>query len=129
MPKKRGGSMNKENVIIAILVVILLGLVGYYVHLRMKKTENYENKSIHVIFYHMNGCGHCTAMMPEWEKFEKSVLPSNVTFDKIESRDIKPEHQDRVSGFPTICAEVDGDVKYHEGARTSDAILKWVKSL
>ena len=24
-----------------------------------------------VILFHMNGCGHCRAMMPEWEKFKK----------------------------------------------------------
>ena len=69
MPKKRGGNMrmNVENVIIAVLLVVLVVLVGYYVHLRMKQTENYEDKQIVVKLYHAHWCPHCKAMMPEWE--------------------------------------------------------------
>lgn len=126
MPK-RGGKMkmNVENVVIAVLVLILLGLVAYYVHLKMKKQENYKSNVV-VIFYHAKWCPHCTSMMPEWEKFKTET---EHTTKEYESESIPEAHKSRVDGFPTICAEVDGEVKYHNGERTASALHDWVASL
>ena len=124
---KKGGKMkmNVENIVIAVLVVVLLGLVAYYVHLRMKKQENYKSNAV-IIFYHASWCPHCTAMMPEWNKFKNNT--SHMT-QEYESESVPESHKSRVEGFPTICAEVDGEVKYHEGERTADAIQAWADSL
>ena len=95
-------------VVIAVLVIVLLILVGYYVHLKMRKTENYQNKSMVVILYHANWCPHCRNMMPEWdtltsEMHGKEHKGKKVSVTKINS-DEEPDKVKAagVQGFPEI---------------------------
>lgn len=130
MPKKRGGNlkMNVENVVIAVLLVVLVVLVGYYVHLRMKKTENYQDKVIVVILYHANWCPHCKNMMPEWNSLVANP-PQGVQVKTVEESELTEEDRGRVQGFPTIVAEVDGEVKEYSGGRSADEIRQWCSTL
>lgn len=130
MPKKRGGNMrmNVENVIIAVLLVVLVVLVGYYVHLRMKQTENYEDKQIVVKLYHAHWCPHCKAMMPEWNKLVSNP-PKGVQVKTVEESELTSEDKGRVQGFPTIVAEVDGQLKEYSGGRSADEIRQWCSTL
>ena len=130
MPKKRGGNMrmNVENVVIAVLLVVLVVLVGYYVHLRMKQTENYQDKAIVVILYHANWCPHCKNMMPEWNSLVANP-PQGVQVKTVEESELTEEDRGRVQGFPTIVAEVDGEVKEYSGGRSADEIRQWCSTL
>ena len=130
MPKKRGGNMkmNVENVVIAVLLVVLVVLVGYYVHLRMKKTENYQDKVIVVILYHANWCPHCKNMMPEWNSLVANP-PQGVQVKTVEESELTEEDRGRVQGFPTIVAEVDGEVNEYSGGRSADEIRQWCSTL
>ena len=125
MPKKRGGNMrmNVENVVIAVLLVVLVVLVGYYVHLRMKQTENYQDKAIVV-----NWCPHCKNMMPEWNSLVANP-PQGVQVKTVEESELTEEDRGRVQGFPTIVAEVDGEVKEYSGGRSADEIRQWCSTL
>ena len=44
--------------------------------------EGFEGKQL--VFFHMNGCGHCKKMMLEWEKLE-STYSGEVSLKKSRS--------------------------------------------
>ena len=124
----RGGKMNSENVAIAVLVLVLVVLAGYYVYVKMMKTENYSDKKIVLILYHADWCPHCKDMMPEWDKV-RSNPPPMCTVKTVEESEIPENEMDRVEGFPTVVAEVDGKLHNYSGERTASAITDWCSGL
>ena len=94
----------------------------------MKQTENYQDKVIVVILYHANWCPHCKNMMPEWNSLVANP-PQGVQVKTVEESELTEEDRGRVQGFPTIVAEVDGQVKEYSGGRTADEIRQWCSTL
>jgi protein-disulfide isomerase-like protein with CxxC motif len=63
-------------------------------------TENFEGNR-KVVYYYMNGCGHCNSFSPIWDEFtQTSPIPTS----KIESANIEEATMTRygITGFPTI---------------------------
>jgi thiol-disulfide isomerase/thioredoxin len=60
-----------------------------------------------VIFFFMDGCGHCEATKPAWEKLSKSKLPYK--FVEIESAAVPMELG--ITGFPHFFAHHSDDSK------------------
>ncbi len=55
--------------------------------------------------FHMNGCGHCENMMPEWDKFSKLNPSSSAKFEASDPKGkeiIKGDANIKVTGYPTI---------------------------
>jgi len=55
-----------------------------------------------LVLFHMTGCGHCKAMMPEWDKFASSNQ-TGVKCTKVERKEnptLLKKHG--ITGFPTI---------------------------
>ena len=69
------------------------------------------------VLYHMTDCGHCKAMMPEWDKFEKEVGDKAL---KVEASEPKAQNKDGIKGFPTIVLEDSNGktLKTFDGERT-----------
>ena len=86
-----------------------------------------------IILIHAHWCGHCRSMMPEWNRFEREIPKScKVKVAKIEDSvysNVKHEVDLGAEGFPTIKLFNNGRlVKKYDGERTSDDMIKFVKS-
>jgi hypothetical protein len=87
----------------------------------------------------MDGCGHCDALKPEWEKVEEMCKNKhNIQCIKVERNKIdnvlskvNSAGGDKIEvqgGYPTIAKKQGGKVSYFEGERTADKIHKWIES-
>ena len=76
------------------------------------------------VLYHMTGCGHCKAMMPEWDKFEKEVGDKA---EKVEASESRAQNKDGIEGFPTIVLEDSNGktLKTFDGERTVAGFKKF----
>jgi len=108
----------------AFLVFWLFGMVTSAVGL-----EGFQAgvKGDMMVYFHMNGCPHCTKFNPEWEKFASST---QMKTKKVESRQMNAqEKQLGVDGFPTIMLLGSKGPKKYSGARTASALQQWVNNL
>jgi protein disulfide-isomerase A1 len=93
---------------------------------------------IDVLLVHAKWCGHCQALMPEWEKM-KDLLKNhkNVSIHEIESDDSDKDkrleefgkkaggQKPSIRGFPTIVRFENGEMIEYKGERTADKLAKW----
>lgn len=99
-----------------------------------KKLAGLIKKGPSLVRYHMNGCGHCMAMMPEWERLINNLSGKAIVIVDLEQSglDNVPQSLRRnIYGFPTIVSYKDGDGKTrmdYEGERTADAIEAWLNT-
>ena len=108
----------------AFLVFWLFGMVTSAVGL-----EGFQAgvKGDMMVYFHMNGCPHCTKFNPEWEKFASST---KMKTKKVESKEMNAqEKQLGVDGFPTIMLLGPKGPKKYSGARTASALQQWVNNL
>lgn len=92
----------------------------------MKKIQNSDElrslmkKKGVVIYFFMDGCGHCEATRPAWEELSRSGIP--LEFAEVESSVVSPEFG--IRGFPHFhLVDSMGRVKKIDGAKTSKAEL------
>jgi hypothetical protein len=133
-------SKNNSKLLLVLGVVVVIGIaVLYYLSIRnqtfnesfsnsymstedVKKLIN-ENDCV-LVFHKMEGCGHCVAFKPEWDKYVSTN--SNVATAMVDpSNDLSAD----VQGFPTIrlYKSVDNYVEF-EDERTAKALEKFVSS-
>ena len=108
----------------AFLVFWLFGMVTSAVGL-----EGFQAgvKGDMMVYFHMNGCPHCTKFNPEWEKFASST---KMKTKKVESKEMNAqEKQLGIDGFPTIMLIGSGGNKKYSGQRTASALQQWVSNL
>jgi len=73
-----------------------------------------------VIYFFMDGCGHCEATRPAWEELSRSGIP--LEFAEVESSVVSPEFG--IQGFPHFhFVDSKGRVKKVDGEKTSKAEL------
>ena len=88
--------------------------------------ENFE-ASNELVLFHMNGCGHCKKLMPEWKKFEANNNSEIKTraVEVNEDPDLIKKH--KVDGFPTILLLGENGKKLdtYDGPRTADGLLSY----
>jgi thiol-disulfide isomerase/thioredoxin len=96
------------------------------------KMRNKKQKPL-LVWYHAKGCGHCTAMSDEWNKFVKNrENNSSLNIAKIENQFIPNEERDQeqIYGYPTIKLFLNGksnefDLNRYEG-RTETAFNSFI---
>jgi len=110
-----------------------------------KVSTRKRNKKTHpkLLVYgrvHALWCGHCLAMNSDWNKLNglMNLRHRNVKLFDIESADIGPKtarfkqmfgNDIQSQGYPTIYKlHEGGQVEYYNGARTKDAIYKWLSN-
>ena len=88
--------------------------------------ENYNGQK-ELLLLHMNGCGHCERLMPEWKKFVKKNR-SGIKIRAVEisdGADLAKKYN--VNGFPTILLLGENGKKLdtYKGDRNTDALLEF----
>ena len=106
------------TVLIIIVVRYLLHLIIYSNYLS-SYLENFGNPQ-ELVYFHMNGCGHCKKFSPIWDEFTSNYKGS-LKLKKYEreeaGEDMLQKYQ--VQGFPTILLiDEQGNKKEFQGDRT-----------
>jgi len=103
-------------------------------------TELNKGAPVFVLF-HMDGCGHCIAMRPEWQKLRTvgQSLGAPVVIAEVNQKLLTPlsnklsnskikNNIANISGFPSI-KYIKGDtIVDYDGDRTIDRFMKWIRS-
>lgn len=94
--------------------------------------EGFENATVKVDYYTLDGCPHCVAFNPEWAKFEtlaKDSTAPKVVAKKYEARaDREAVKAAGVEGFPTVIITKPGGAPYtYEGERKAAALMAEIK--
>ena len=85
--------------------------------------EQFTGQGKEMVLFHMNGCGHCKNMMPEWNKFQSSYKKAGIKVSKVERAE-NPKAMEKlgIQGFPTIMLLQNGKkIKDYQGERTATA--------
>tara|TARA_B110000263_G_scaffold187987_1_gene165646 strand:- start:111 stop:551 length:441 start_codon:yes stop_codon:yes gene_type:complete len=94
------------------------------------KREVIKNKKSCFAMFHMEGCGHCVLLRPEWEKM-KNKVKSFVVLVEIDSNysgEITNLTGGEVRGFPTLMVIKKGRRKFeYNGERKEEEMLKFVR--
>ena len=93
-----------KNILTGFLIsVIVFSLVGYVLSLTRNGStkEGFKGRKS-LLLLHMEGCGHCEKLMPEWDKFTK-MNNTSITTKAVEKDDDRAlVKRYGVEGFPTI---------------------------
>ena len=93
-----------KNLLTGFLIsVIVFSLVGYVLSLTRNGStkEGFKGRKS-LLLLHMEGCGHCEKLMPEWDKFTK-MNNTSITTKAVEKDDDRAlVKRYGVEGFPTI---------------------------
>ena len=83
-----------------------------------------------VMFFSMNGCGHCQNFKPTWQQLMNKYSQDN-TFELIEiSVNDQPDIVGKynIKGFPTILIEVDGKpAQQYQGDRSAGSVVDFIE--
>jgi len=128
------------NLIYLALVLVLLYIIVYYVlPSKMLFKENFENANVDsmnndnstkLVYFYMNGCGHCNNFTPIWDEF-CSANSSSIKTYKFEQSQVQEQITTyAISGFPTILLLDENNAKIDEynGQRTVEALTSYVNS-
>lgn len=132
------GGRNKRKKFTMIYMIVGIIIICYAYQILMKNKgnrpvgygaiEGLTNKKTLVYFY-MNGCGHCKNFMPEWDSFQKSYK-GPIGVKKVEaSEDQSLVSKLHVSGFPTVLL-LDGKnnkIDEFNGQRTEKDLTQFCK--
>tara|TARA_B110000902_G_C13730473_1_gene368742 strand:- start:66 stop:464 length:399 start_codon:yes stop_codon:yes gene_type:complete len=115
------------KILLAILLVLVLFLLVKYL---LKSREGFDGQKT-LLLCHMNGCGHCDKLMPDWDKFARENKTDILT-KKVEANEdtsLMKKHQ--VEGFPTILLLGSNGEKLdtYDGDRTKDGLLSYLQKL
>jgi thiol-disulfide isomerase/thioredoxin len=88
-----------------------------------------ESGSKSLVFFYMNGCGHCDKFMPTWEEV-KSEYSGAITLTEKESASATSDIEKfKIKGFPAILL-VDSNnnkIKEYNGDRSKPDVMKFLK--
>ena len=100
--------------------------------------EKFGNSQKNIKLYNFNTtwCGWSIRLQPQWDLLTTTVK-NDPSLSSVQVFDIKCDSDENkqlcqtfnVEGYPTIIIDVDGKRTVYNGDRTSDAILKFVKTL
>jgi len=112
-----------------IINIILVLIVIYLLFIAFNKFTEGNTGQKELVFFHMNGCGHCDRFMPIWDKFVKEMGTTIKTKKVEKNQDIDLVNSADISGFPTI-AIMNGSkkIKEYQGDRTVKDLKKFVKN-
>lgn len=88
-----------------------------------------EGKGDKVIMFHASWCGHCKTAFPAYQEAAKTNA-CGVTCFSADENAASPAllQQYNVKGYPTFMKVSDGKAKYHNGARSVEALKSFICS-
>ena len=111
-----------------LIFVIAFNLVSYVLSLIRNGAikEGFKGRKS-LLLLHMEGCGHCKKLMPEWDKFAETNNTSIITklVEKDDDRALVKRYG--VKGFPTILLLDSNGKKLdtYGGPRTAKGLLDY----
>lgn len=122
----KGGAKKQCMRCIYILAGMAVIYFAYTIIIKPKTSiEGLANGGKTLVMFHMNGCGHCVKLMPEWNAFEKENNTGILTkkMERGEAGDLLEKHN--ISGFPTILLldHKNNKVADYGGERTKKGLL------
>jgi hypothetical protein len=96
-----------------------------------KKIETLlKNKCPILILFYMNGCGHCTALEPIWNKIDSHLeKDKGIRLAKVEYKSmglLPSELRKNIAGFPTIqILKQNKAISEYIGDRSENSILEF----
>jgi thiol-disulfide isomerase/thioredoxin len=113
-----------------LIFVIAINLFGYVLPLIRNgaTTEGFKGRKS-LLLLHMEGCGHCEKLMPEWDKFNQKNNTSIVTKSVENDDDRALVKKYGVEGFPTILLLDSNGKKLdtYSGPRNAQGLLDYCK--
>lgn len=122
---------------LAVGLVLLYVIVYYVLPSNMLFKENFENANVDsmnkdnskkLVYFYMNGCGHCKNFTPTWDEF-CSANSSSIKTYKFEQAQVREKITEyNISGFPTILLLDENNAKIDEysGERSVEALTSYV---
>ena len=107
-----------------VLIAIIVGL-GLFVNPFSNNKEYYGNVSSNnkLVYYHMNGCGHCKNFTPEWSKFvENNSDKYDCIFEKKEANEAPSD----ITGFPTVLLIKNNEKITFDGERNQEGLKQFL---
>ena len=140
--KKLFSFKKPESIIYLALGLVLVYILVYYVlPTNMSFKENFDlfnsnssvdsmnnDKSKKLVYFYMNGCGHCKNFTPTWDKF-CAANSSTIKTYKFEQAQVRAQIDTyAISGFPAILLLDENNAKIEEynGPRTLEALTSYV---
>lgn len=122
-------SRSTKNILKYILIfVIAINLISYVLSLIRNGAikEGFKGRKS-LLLLHMEGCGHCEKLMPEWDKFAETNNTSIVTKSVEKDDDRALVKRYGVEGFPTILLLDSNGKKLdtYGGPRTTKGLLDY----
>jgi thioredoxin 1 len=118
--------LNSYTLLVIGLVLVLLGTLLYKYRENFVLTSRLRKE---LILFHMEGCGHCEALMPIWEKFQ-TTYGENQYIDVANINITNhPDVADKygLERFPTIAYLKDGEiVDIYSGDRTYGDLVRYL---
>ena len=127
--KKKFNKMSMLGQIVSVALIVLV--TRYLLHKIIYSNylssylENFGTPK-KMIYFHMDGCGHCKKFTPVWERFT-SQYKGNVQLEKLERKEAgNMLEKYNVQGFPTVIKIDDqGQHKEFDGERTVEELNKF----
>ena len=124
--------LNPNSVIGLLLITVIAAMLFTAIfrrsHSSFEGVEGFEGQK-ELLLLHMEGCPHCTKLMPEWHKFVKNNTTSIQT--NVVEKDENPSLINKygVEGFPTILLLGKNGKKLdtYNGERNAGALLQYCK--
>ena len=115
-----------------IFAIIILRSIRYLLHLVIYSNylstylENFGNPK-ELVYFHMNGCGHCKRFTPIWDDFS-GKYKGDIKLKKLErneAEDMLSKYE--IQGFPTILLlDEQGNKKVFEGERSVSGLESFI---
>lgn len=115
----------------AIAIIIML-IIRYLLHLVIYSNylssylENFGNPK-ELVYFHMNGCGHCKRFTPIWDEFS-GKYNGEIKLKKLERNEAGDMlNKYEIQGFPTILLlDEQGNKKVFEGDRSVSGLESFI---
>ena len=107
-----------------IMIIVLLSMMFFR---KEKFTVSRLNREL--VFFSMDGCGHCEELKPTWDLLVTNYGNNNYIELKQVVSQQRPDlvKQYGVTGFPTILALHNGQIlKKYDGDRTYESLVRFM---
>jgi len=127
MAKSKCGKLSAVNLVLA---AILLAVVFGSVFKGTKQLNEGLSNDKEFVLVHMNGCGHCKTLMPEWKSAAKAnntgISMRAVEMNEGDGPELCKKHN--ITGFPTMILLENGKkIANYNGERNKDGLLKFLQ--
>ena len=131
-----------KTIMYLVIVLLFIYLIIYYIlPSNMSFKENFDmfssasspdamtsDESTKLVYFYMNGCGHCNNFTPIWDEFCSANSTTIKTY-KFEQSQVQEQIRSyNISGFPSVLLLDENNAKIDEynGQRTVEALTSYV---